>query len=133
MKTQQNMAGYRTLSESLNLPVFDFLNSSINLIKDLHHMPSEGCCGLCSPKPGAHDMFPCGRDPCMYPIQLLEMLPQSQRPWMTALHKLFKHHPCLLLLSGPDVWIMTLGHTKRLKPFILAIFSKYVPRRYTAE
>lgn len=113
MKTKQNLADYRTLSESLNLPVFHFLNSSINLLKDPHHRPSEACCGLCGPKPGVHGMFSCGRDPCVYPIQLLEMLPQSQRQWLTALHELFKHLPCLLMLSGPDAWVITLGHTKK--------------------
>lgn len=133
MKTQQNLACYRTLSESLNLPVFHFLNGSSNLIKDAHHRPSEACRGLCGPKPGAHGMLSCGRDPCEYPIQLRGMLRQSQGPWLTALYELFEHLPCLLLLIGPDVWVMTLGHTKRITPFILAIFSKYVPRRYTAE
>lgn len=119
--------------ESLNLRVFHFLNGSINLIKDPHHRPSEACRGLCGPKPGAHGMLSCGRDPCVYPIQLRGMLRQSQGPWLIALYELFEHLPCLLLLIGPDVWVMTLGHTKRLTPFILAIFSKYVPRRYTAE
>lgn len=60
----------------------------------------------------------------MYPMQILEMLRQSQRPWLTALHELFKHLPCLLLLSGPDVWVVTLGTHKKAHTVHLGLLQQ---------